>query len=217
MTHEELITLIDSIETDTKEVAEALAFIRLVVKNNPKKTPAQIMQRPDIQEALGVIDGWLRKAREAVEAVAAELPAEAVEIATGAATETLDKLETDTRIEDRIGEWQASDEPPESWAAKIVLRMQWFIDWLRSMVEWIALGAPYKRWVSRLDEKTCKFCRGLHGAVLPVGASFAIEAAKVGFTRIYGGLFAPPLHPNCRCTLRPVSQARYNQLTAQAG
>jgi hypothetical protein len=209
---DQLLAQIDALHPGDHDVAAALAFIRLVVANNPNKSAAEIVARIDVQHALAVIDGWLSDSRLAVTALVGEIPA-AAEIVRPAAADTLDRIEFDTRVENRIGQWRADAEEPETWAAKIVLRMQWFRDWLAKQAAWATLGAPYKRWVSRLDPKTCVYCRGLHGVVMPVGASFAIEAGRIGYRRIYGGLFAPPLHPRCRCRLEPVSQTEYDAIT----
>jgi hypothetical protein len=207
---EDFLGRLDALQPDNTDVSEALAFIRLVVKNNPGRPAQEIMARDDVREAMAVVDDWLDDTRALVQS----LP-NPPGTATAATNQTLTGLERDTRVTDaRLAQWADSPEPADQWAAKVVLRMQWLLDWIEKLAGWLALGAPYKRWVSRLDPTTCKYCRGLHGAVLPATASFALEASLLGYTRVYGGLYAPPLHPRCRCWLEPVSQAEYEALSA---
>jgi HK97 family phage portal protein len=49
-----------------------------------------------------------------------------------------------------------------------------------------------KEWLTAFDERTSEECAELDGEVQPLGKDFT------------GGIDAPPLHPNCRCTLIPV-------------
>jgi len=49
-----------------------------------------------------------------------------------------------------------------------------------------------KEWYCAIDERTCEECSAMHGEVVKLDDSFS------------GGVNAPPLHPNCRCTILPV-------------
>ena len=47
----------------------------------------------------------------------------------------------------------------------------------------------YKSWIAALDLKTCLECRFRHGQIYRMDETLDIE---------------PPLHPNCRCDIRPI-------------
>jgi hypothetical protein len=52
-----------------------------------------------------------------------------------------------------------------------------------------------QQWVVTPDDRLCPACRALRGATAPLGGRFVVAGASVA---------GPPLHPNCRCTLRLV-------------
>jgi hypothetical protein len=197
----ELFLLIESLKPEGRQIPEALLFLRLVVANNPKKTDAEIVQRPDVNQAFEALERWIIDAVKTIKVVNSILPV-ADNLITKSAEETLETFAEDFH-RDRIADWRNDQEKMSQWIARILLRMNWFVDWLRSQVEFLTTNAPYKRWVSRLASNTCKYCRALHGTILPIEKSFAPAARKAGFKRIYGGLYAPPLHPRCQCRLEP--------------
>ncbi|GAJ12411.1 unnamed protein product, partial [marine sediment metagenome] len=49
-----------------------------------------------------------------------------------------------------------------------------------------------KEWYCAIDERTCEECSAMHGEVVKLHDNFS------------GGVDAPPLHPDCRCTILPV-------------
>lgn len=57
-------------------------------------------------------------------------------------------------------------------------------------------GVKKKRWVSAQDNRVCPICKKMHGQVIQIDRDFQVE---------YNGKLyrakAPPLHPNCRCTI----------------
>lgn len=214
MERNDILSSLDDLNPEEKQISQALAFLRLVVENNPKKTAEQIRVRPDVQQALEIINRWISDVGELVDEVIKIVPKQAVKDITKSVDKTLSSFEAEISISDqRLGEWRDGSESSEAWAAKIILRMSWLIDWIRAQVEGLTLGAPYKRWNCRMSPNSCVYCRGLNGVVLPAGKSFKTEAKKLGFTRIYGGLFGPKLHPRCMCYLTPVSQEEFDSLT----
>lgn len=218
MDPQELLALVDSLEPEGQSLPDALALLRLVVINNPEKTATELRERSDVRDAIAAVELWLADASAAVIVVAGALPVAAGRAMRRDTALTLTKFREDITFNDaRIGEWREDPTPHEVWGSRIVLRIQWFLDWLRRQVEWMGLRASYKRWVSQLAPNTCSYCRALHGVVLPVGRSFAAEARKVGWTRIYGGLFGPPLHPSCQCWLEAFTQEEYDALVDTAG
>lgn len=68
-----------------------------------------------------------------------------------------------------------------------------------------------KQWYTALDERVCEWCGPMHGVVLGLDDDFFDEGTtftgqqgnplKVDF----GAVETPPLHPNCRCTLIPIT------------
>lgn len=71
-----------------------------------------------------------------------------------------------------------------------------------------------KEWLTAHDERVCPWCGPKDGEVIDLGSSFAEKGDTIVGTNENGkrvrlniGLMdvkAPPLHPNCRCTLIPV-------------
>lgn len=67
-----------------------------------------------------------------------------------------------------------------------------------------------KQWLTALDERTCEWCAPMNQRTLGLGDSYFKKGEA--FTGAQGGVIkldfetvgAPPLHPNCRCTLIPV-------------
>lgn len=190
---------------ENSAVSIALAFLRLVVRNNPNAKIMDMLARPDVKSAHQVISDWLSRARAASTSILTDAPSVPDWALEGVKTEaqgTLAKLRRDTRISRaNIAKWR--DDDPTAWAAQIVLRMNWFREWLQThQDQQPPAGAQYKTWVSRLAENTCKYCARLHGTTIPITDSFAPYAQGVGFPKVYGGLFGPPMHPNCQCGLR---------------
>lgn len=52
-----------------------------------------------------------------------------------------------------------------------------------------------KEFYTGLDERVCPFCEPLHGTVIELEETFP------GATRQLSNLYAPPVHPSCRCTV----------------
>lgn len=94
---------------------------------------------------------------------------------------------------------------PAVVASQLLLRMQWSLDWVKSHMQSAPpVGATKKIWVSHLDEKTCTVaCRKMHGTSIPINESFTPSALDQGVPKglLYGSLWGPPIHPNCRCRL----------------
>lgn len=52
------------------------------------------------------------------------------------------------------------------------------------------MAEPHKTWMTRRDDKVCKYCDPLEGISARLDAEFDTQ---------YGIFEAPPIHPNCRC------------------
>ena len=204
MSPEEILNQIKTLDPKDRNISAALSLLRLVVQNNQDKTVQQLLARRDVRESIGAIQDWISEAEKIAESVAAELPRGIARKVREDTSKTLSKLTEETAFnEERLGAWKSDSIEADAWAARVILRMQWLVDWLRKQAEWMKLKSPYKRWVSRLAPNTCKYCKALHNVIIPIGESFAVEAKKAGFERVYGGLWGPPLHPSCQCRLVP--------------
>lgn len=96
-------------------------------------------------------------------------------------------------------------QPPAVTASQLLLRAQWSLDWVKQHAQSPPPAAATKKiWVSRLDPKTCSTaCLKMHGTSVGIDASFTPAALDNGVPKslLYGSLWGPPIHPNCRCHL----------------
>lgn len=64
-------------------------------------------------------------------------------------------------------------------------------------------------WYTAEDTHVCQFCNALDGTVIPIEQNFFNEGDTITgtegklMTASYGDVEAPPLHPDCRCYIRP--------------
>jgi SPP1 gp7 family putative phage head morphogenesis protein len=75
-------------------------------------------------------------------------------------------------------------------------------------------GIEYKQWFTAEDGKVCGYCQEMHGKIVGVSETYwamgdemtiNVEDQKpTTMTFTYEDVGAPPLHPNCRCTILPV-------------
>lgn len=65
----------------------------------------------------------------------------------------------------------------------------------------------YKRWVSRLDTKTCELCKAMHGTVKPIDEPFLVNGQVIEltdgkeFVYKYIERLVAIVHPNDRCRI----------------
>lgn len=68
-----------------------------------------------------------------------------------------------------------------------------------------------QRWYTATDERVCPYCSPLHNKTIGIEESFFKEGDELQgtdgstFKVDYSDVDAPPIHPNCRCYLRPES------------
>ena len=75
-------------------------------------------------------------------------------------------------------------------------------------------GITEKQWFTAEDGMVCVYCAEMHGKVVGVsdnywnlGDTMTVERQDkppASMTLSYENVAAPPLHPNCRCTILPV-------------
>jgi len=193
-------------------VQQAIDHIVLVIRNNPGKEMQQILNRPDVQEALSEagIDG--------AAAVIAEVTKVWNENNGPAGSPYLNSVLNDMRrngmtFPNRMS--QALLDGDRSQVEKTLLS-----DRLRataaqtaaatrarterSIANFRSQGMGRVRWVAHIDEKTCSTCIALNGTETDIGAEFNRRILILNKLRPYGNLIGPPAHPNCRCELEPV-------------
>lgn len=210
-----------------KAAADALEYLTVVAGNNPGKTAAQILSRPDVQtmlqqpfasaaqETVGLLGDAFGEGVGVGRDIAARRLVELGSDAIGAPVEDqiLGSLEKDLHALSGTLAQRVAAAFSEKDMAKAGQALQRQALWAsmaleaaakqganRAMLaEYEAAGAM-KRWRSRLASNTCKHCSALHGQVRPVNAPFSSPGMKV-----YGSvLLAPPRHPNCQCIIEPV-------------
>lgn len=81
-----------------------------------------------------------------------------------------------------------------------------------SVASWKQSGVvKAKEWWTAQDERVSPFDRTLHGKVISLESDFfkkgdTLEVDGQKLKIDYTDIPAPPLHPNCRCTLLPITQ-----------
>lgn len=84
-----------------------------------------------------------------------------------------------------IALWRANVQSPIEKARRPRPRVE-YIGTSRRRIE----AQPHKTWMTRRDDKVCKYCDPLDGITARLDAEFDTR---------YGIFEAPPIHPNCRC------------------
>ena len=61
------------------------------------------------------------------------------------------------------------------------------------------------KWYTAEDAEVCDSCEAEDGAEVGIDENFYDEGDEIdgGSTADYGEVGGPPLHPNCRCYIRP--------------
>ena len=72
-----------------------------------------------------------------------------------------------------------------------------------------------KQWLTAKDERTCPFCMSMDGKVVGISANYFDKNAvldlhdengnPIKMDLSYSDVAAPPLHPQCRCTILPIT------------
>lgn len=212
-------------------VEDAQEHLALVLKNNPNKSPEDILKRPDVKAALtqpfedaasrtvvllhGAWDDGVGVGR----GIARQRLREAGSASVGkqdVPPEVLDSLRVDlinlaetarTRVE------AAFEEKDMEKVGKALARQRLWASMSIEMAvkrganeallaEYRAAGAG-KEWVSRLAKNTCAYCKLLHGQVKPWDVPFDTLG------KVYGGvLMTPPRHPWCQCFIKPSFESK---------
>jgi hypothetical protein len=207
VTSDEVAVLLASLATD---VLVSLVHLRLVVRNNPLARAADLLARPDIGSVVDLLGRWFDRAEALIDRLAAETPLSPAgdTIQADAMRETIARMRTETAINDQnVDQWQAEDPAEEqAWLARMQLRQGWFASFLEALLgAEVPAHASTKTWTSRLDSRTCSYCARLHGVTIELTESFAGHARAAGWSKVYGGLYGPPLHPSCFPAGTPVA------------
>ena len=69
-----------------------------------------------------------------------------------------------------------------------------------------------KKWYTALDERVCPYCRAMQGKTADLNENYFDKGteflgdAKSPIKLDYEDVAAPPLHPQCRCDLLPITE-----------
>lgn len=213
----------------------AAHHLLLVAANNPLdangngKTAAQLLRRPDMQQAM--TEPFVDAAQKTSEAVRAAVEQgwriggqQAAQALAGLGTHGYDLLLEDDEVmqsvladvqknmdstRQRLSQAFAQEDKQAALAkatADLERRAKYSVEYaLRRSAEErrakeYAMAGMGLMWVSRLAANTCSYCLALHGQVIPPGGTFESDT-KLG---IYHDLKCPPRHPNCQCVVVPV-------------
>ena len=129
------------------------------------------------------------------------------------------------QLKEKLGEALASNEGVAS-AADLISGIYDFADTTRATAvaqtelfrigneagkqAWAQAGVEKMEWEAYDDDLTCEFCHEMNGRVAGVNDNFldngdSVKGTDGGeFSVSYDDVGAPPLHTNCRCSLKPV-------------
>lgn len=79
----------------------------------------------------------------------------------------------------------------ESWSTREQAKQ---IVWMYGMQTGAISPDTMRRWVTAHDERVCPTCGPMDGVTMPIGERFQVRG--------HGRVWAPPLHPNCRCDVK---------------
>jgi len=203
-----------AVETEwAKQAARAIKHLSLVLKNNPGKSVAEILQRPDVQQALH------EPFQTAGKYTLGQVQLVWNEAKGPASSEYLDQLMSDVVRTSAVssslmqrtineGDRESIVDRMKKLAASLALRngLTIRVAEVRAITEHdlleIAKSHSHKKWVSKNDDSTCSSCHGLHGMVIPILEEFPADVGDRPL-HVYKDLLGPPRHPRCRCKLVP--------------
>lgn len=202
--------------------AEALSFLTIVIKNNPKKAKSAILARPDIREALRypyeqaarqseelIREAWKASEVDTVQKVKAELKLLG-EAWQGYETDTalLDAVVADLHKNARAmrGRYtQALNQPNEGLAKRLKVitdDVKRRAVYSGSTAVWgvatqvrdsaFAKTGLNKMWLAVLDDRTCSHCRGLHKKVVGPGEQFPAQIEGAPQLKVYRNVLFGP-------------------------
>ena len=126
----------------------------------------------------------------------------------------LERGETIPELTDRVQQWARQNGDIDrqiKWRARTVARTESSRALNEGQVEaWKESGLTRMKW--SVAPNPCDFCRqmGKRGITQPIDQPFFNQGDQLNVDKggtlnfDYGAVKAPPLHPNCRCTLRPI-------------
>jgi hypothetical protein len=207
---------------------EALEYLSIVLKNNPKTPVAKILARPDVDSALTypfneaadkseamLRQAWQDSIDDAVKTARGDFKLigagwEGYETDEGLLDELVGDLHANAKaMRSRYHEALNSDDPKKALdtvhrdstarASFSVSTAVWSVlTQVRDSA--IRLAGINKLWIARMDSRTCSHCWYLHGTVVGPGEEFPKGSLKTYRDK---PLLGPPRHPRCRCVVVP--------------
>lgn len=192
-------------DAEAKEIANATTkFFNVLVQAEGDAAMALV----GLDSAFDARDERVQKAlKKAIEKFAASVSAETAVKIKEALDAGFTGGESVTQIRKRIEQSTAFDSARSTTIARTeVVRTQNFA----SIEAWRDSGLVEKKvWYTAEDERVEPECAALHGKEFELDATIADDD--------YGDIDAPPLHPNCRCTLLPVTSSKAITASATKG
>lgn len=202
------------VETEwAKQVGRAIKHVLLVIKNNPEKNAAEILARPDVQEALTkpvlqagqftmsrIFAAWDNENGPTPSNYLDSIVADVMRNTVTAPARLQQVVSMDLKQTESAMRKVAVDLARRSGLGVRVAEVRASAE--RDLVSLVEAGHAHKRWVAHLDENTCSHCASLHNMVIPALDSFPADAGE-RYLRVYQDLLGPPRHPRCRCRLVP--------------
>lgn len=212
--------LVLSAQSDWEDaVQEAFDHIELIIKNNPTKTMAAILVRPDVQQALDYAGN--EGADAAVRAINDIWDSEGAPTNSPYLSQVINTLTTNgatfaSRMTEALQNADSSKamnilnkDRLRAAAAESVIRTRARNE--RAIEVMRKAGVTHLQWKARTYPGTDKFlpsvcstCRAYHNQIINLGASFDLQILKEHGLKPYGSLICPPAHPNCQCRVVPV-------------
>jgi SPP1 gp7 family putative phage head morphogenesis protein len=199
----------------TTAINDGLEHVLLVLGNNPDRNIAEILMRPDVQEALqsAGMDG----AQAAIHSISQVWVEEGAPVDSPFLHSILGDMERNGRTfaprmtsaiqagdRDKVEQIILRDRLRAA-AAEATARTRAQAEAALAQME--QNGVTHVKWVATVDNRTCSACLALNGEIVAIRTQFDHLAGELT-TPVYRDLIAPPRHPNCRCRLVPVSKGK---------
>lgn len=205
-------------EAWTSAVREAVDHILLVIENNQDKDLAQILFRPDVQDALeSAGEGGAKVVIREVERIWKE--SGAPDNSPYLSSVVGDAQRNGNTFADRMT--TAMLQADKSKIENVLLRDRLRAASAQAVIETRSdnerrlhsmrlAGVSHIEWQARripgtneFEPDVCTTCRELDGQVVALGHAFDVGALIRNKLKLYGDLIVPPAHPNCKCKIVP--------------
>jgi hypothetical protein len=190
--------------------ATGLNHLLLVTKNNPGKTMAQVLVRPDVKEALDhagdagaqavqrqIVQSWLANGGDPQSKFLVSLLKDASKNGKLFRSRLTGPLKAASR-DDLLEVMQKDQLRAHAGVSVAAARAKSE----NALQRFAASGVKNVMWMT-FSTNPCEHCRALNGTVIPTGDEFDHDTGGK-LMAVYYDLKCPPRHPNCACRLIPM-------------